>query len=544
MPILGKSCTSPFFMGETMNTPSSFYYCFPKTETDTQKLLVKYIGGKTANLLLIEKSPTALEHKEINLLHPDETIPENLALFVEQFDLSEQLPGDEDGNNSFFKTLINSAKIIFVLLPNDISPGKYRIPSTLSEKTCGLRINQKDETLLCELSYQNGTTSSAMELAKEVLAAVDLSLTVCEYTATGGIWNRLRVPIEAETWRLIRETALSPSLVNFLSVQGVGMKTGILDQVKSMGADSRTLAARELARATFGDARFRPIGDQFPSLEDNAVLRWDPVETMGKQKPAIAGQIKKVLIVGVPQLVLGWKEQLHLFCQDDLEIETLPLRSFPIEDDELLAQLSSDDPYNLIMDCFLAPVEMRMDLLAWLLNYLNQDSQVWVHMLNSAAAVPVQVIPEQVTTVGFGGLPPLWDEPVIELCCPNNVNRSSLHKAQEAAFSLGLQPYEIKDEPAGMIARLLAIMINQTAFLLREGVLLTPKDADKVARESYELKAGPLEIADLMGLEIVEAILNSLSLFYGEDRYRLCPELLLRIETGRAGISTGKGFYL
>jgi 3-hydroxybutyryl-CoA dehydrogenase len=54
---------------------------------------------------------------------------------------------------------------------------------------------------------------------------------------------------------------------------------------------------------------------------------------------------------------------------------------------------------------------------------------------------------------------------------------------------------------------------------------------------------GPLALADLVGLDVVYAILDSLYTEYGEPRYRPCLEIKKRVEAGWLGRKTGRGFY-
>ena len=54
---------------------------------------------------------------------------------------------------------------------------------------------------------------------------------------------------------------------------------------------------------------------------------------------------------------------------------------------------------------------------------------------------------------------------------------------------------------------------------------------------------GPLALADLVGLDVVHAILESLYREYGNPRYAPCLEITKRVETGWLGQKSGKGFY-
>src|SRR5690606_22342928 len=90
---------------------------------------------------------------------------------------------------------------------------------------------------------------------------------------------------------------------------------------------------------------------------------------------------------------------------------------------------------------------------------------------------------------------------------------------------------EVQDRVAHVSMRILAMIINEAAFALQEGVA-DPADIDTAMKYGTNYPDGPLAWCDRIGAEVIVAILDGLQLEYGEERYR--PAVLLR-QYARAG---------
>jgi 3-hydroxybutyryl-CoA dehydrogenase len=99
-----------------------------------------------------------------------------------------------------------------------------------------------------------------------------------------------------------------------------------------------------------------------------------------------------------------------------------------------------------------------------------------------------------------------------------------------------------KDMPAFIVNRILIPFLNEACFALQEG-LGTPEDIDRGAKLGLNHPMGPLELADLIGLDTVLSIAEVLHREMGDDKYR--PAALLRnyVAAGWLGRKSGRGFY-
>jgi len=107
---------------------------------------------------------------------------------------------------------------------------------------------------------------------------------------------------------------------------------------------------------------------------------------------------------------------------------------------------------------------------------------------------------------------------------------------------IGKKPVAVNDSPGFVSNRVLMPLINEAAFAVMEGVA-TPEGVDTVMKLGMNHPMGPLELADLIGLDVCVGILDVLLRDMGDPKFRACPLLRKYVAAGWLGRKTSRGFY-
>ena len=121
-------------------------------------------------------------------------------------------------------------------------------------------------------------------------------------------------------------------------------------------------------------------------------------------------------------------------------------------------------------------------------------------------------------------------------------NPAPFKAVYDCAAEVGKSPVEVGEAPGFVVNRILFPMINEAIMVLENGIA-SKEDIDTGMRFGANHPMGPLALADLVGLDICLAIMETIFTETGDSKYRPALTMKKMVRAGLLGRKTGEGFY-
>jgi 3-hydroxybutyryl-CoA dehydrogenase len=165
----------------------------------------------------------------------------------------------------------------------------------------------------------------------------------------------------------------------------------------------------------------------------------------------------------------------------------------------------------------------------------SNTSSISVTTLAAATARPAQFL-------GIHFFNPVPLMALVELIRGLQTSDETIARAKMFVEHLGKTPIVVKNSPGFVVNRILCPMINEAIFELQEG-LASAEDIDNGMRLGCNHPIGPLALADLVGLDVLLAVMNVFYVDFNDPKYRPAPLLKEMVAAGYLGRKTKRGFY-
>ncbi len=131
---------------------------------------------------------------------------------------------------------------------------------------------------------------------------------------------------------------------------------------------------------------------------------------------------------------------------------------------------------------------------------------------------------------------------LVEVIRGANTSQETYDAIKALSEKMGKAPVEINEAPGFVVNRLLIPMLKEGMYCVMEGVA-SPADVDTSMKFGAGHPMGPLALADMIGLDICLAIMETLYKEFGDPKYRPCPLLAKLVRANKLGRKTGEGFF-
>jgi 3-hydroxybutyryl-CoA dehydrogenase len=167
--------------------------------------------------------------------------------------------------------------------------------------------------------------------------------------------------------------------------------------------------------------------------------------------------------------------------------------------------------------------------------FAANTSCISITKISSATNRPANV-------VGVHFMNPVHLKPTVEVIRGFHTSDQAVETVLQLTAILNKEAIVVEDFPGFVSNRISHVFMNEAAFALQDRVA-SAQNIDMIFRKCFGHKMGPLETADLIGLDTVMRSLDVLYESYQDPKYRCCPLLRELVHAGHLGRKTGKGFH-
>ncbi|TQR18277.1 3-hydroxyacyl-CoA dehydrogenase NAD-binding domain-containing protein [Psychrobacillus soli] len=197
---------------------------------------------------------------------------------------------------------------------------------------------------------------------------------------------------------------------------------------------------------------------------------------------------------------------------------------------------------DVVIEAIIENMEVKKKVFAELGALLNEKaiiasntSGLSITELATAAERPAKVI-------GMHFFNPVPVMKLVEIVRGSDTSDETFEVVTSLVKSIGKESISIVDAPLFVVNRILVPLINEAIFVLGEGIA-SAEDIDKGMMLGANHPIGPLSLADLIGLDTMLFVAETLLEETGDSKYRVPPLLRKKVRAGHLGRKSGRGFY-
>ena len=197
---------------------------------------------------------------------------------------------------------------------------------------------------------------------------------------------------------------------------------------------------------------------------------------------------------------------------------------------------------DLVIEAIIENPQAKADLIHKL-DAICRDETILATNTSSISVTKIAAaskIPQRVVGMHFFNPVPVMK--LVEVIRALQTSDAVCKAIEEISKTLGKVPHTVKDSYGFVANRVLILMVNEAVNCLYEG-MAEPEDIDDIMKLGANHPMGPLSLADLIGLDIVLHVMETLYAGFDDSKYRPSPLLKQMVDAGYLGRKTGRGFF-
>jgi 3-hydroxybutyryl-CoA dehydrogenase len=205
-------------------------------------------------------------------------------------------------------------------------------------------------------------------------------------------------------------------------------------------------------------------------------------------------------------------------------------------------KMESLSDVDLVIEAAVENLEIKKDIFTNL-DEIVKDGAVLATNTSALSITEIATVTDRKDKViGIHFFNPVPMMKLVEVIRAAETSDECYNQVSEFIASINKEAVKVNEAPGFVVNRILIPMINEAVYILQEGVA-SAQDIDLAMKLGANHPIGPLALADLIGLDVCLAIMETLHEELGEDKYRPCPLLRKKVRAEQLGRKTGKGFY-